>query len=283
MTTKKERASRPVDLQGMRVLVTGGTCGLGKALGLEFAQAGTTVFLTHRWGSADENELLAEFEREGLSSPYIVQSDAGDREEVYELMHFIRERGGALDVIVSNVAFGQVVRDIDGLKKKTLDRTLSYSAWPVVTLAQASKEVLGEYPRYLVAVSSDGSEVCHQGYDLIGAAKAVLETMCRYLACRLKPAGVRVNVIRPGLLATASSRQLFGDEFFDAVQRQSPGQVLEPRSVAATCVALCSGLMDSVTGQVITVDEGWSLVSPGAYVVSGESQAAFPSTEDEKA
>ncbi len=255
---------------------------MGKAVGLELAQAGTTVFLTHRWGSTNEKELIAEFEREGLNLPHIVQSDAGDRDEVYDLMHFIRKQGGALDVVVSNVAFGQVVRDIDGLKKKTLDRTLAYSAWPIVTLAQASKEVLGEYPRYLIAVSSDGSEVCHQGYDLIGAAKAVLETMCRYLAVRLKPAGVRVNVIRPGLLATESSRHLFGDEFFDAVQKQFPGQVLEPRSVARVCVALCSGLMDSVTGQVITVDEGWSLVSPSAYVISGQIPGPFPSSGGKK-
>ena len=49
------------------VLVTGGTRGLGKAIGLEFARAGATVFLTHRWGSVDETVLASEFQLAGCA------------------------------------------------------------------------------------------------------------------------------------------------------------------------------------------------------------------------
>ncbi|MEZ4679248.1 MAG: SDR family oxidoreductase [Caldilineaceae bacterium] len=83
-----------------------------------------------------------------------------------------------------------------------------------------------------------------------------------YLAMRLKPHGSCVNVIRPGFLDTASARATFGETVFEQIQALHSDMLLNPHKVAKTCVALCSGYMDAVTGQVITVDEGWGLVSP---------------------
>ncbi len=253
-------------LAGAVVLVTGGTRGLGKAMGLEFARAGARVYLTHRWGSVDEQELAAGFEAEGLPPPRIVESDVGDAEATRELMGTLKGEAGALDVIVSNVAFAKVVHDLADLRRNAFELSLKYSAWPVVDLVQAAHETLGRYPRYVIGISSGGGEVCFDGYDLAGAAKSALEALCRYLAFRLKRHGVRVNVIRPGLLDTESARATFGDDAIEIIQNRLKGFLLDPRRVAQVGVALCSGLMDAVTGQVIVVDEGWSLVSPLAYV-----------------
>ena len=60
--------------------------------------------------------------------------------------------------------------------------------------------------------------MCHEGYDFAGASKSVLETLCRYLAVRLKPQGVRVNAIRPGFIDTASFRATFGDEAVESIK-----------------------------------------------------------------
>jgi NAD(P)-dependent dehydrogenase (short-subunit alcohol dehydrogenase family) len=267
-------------LQDKRVLITGGTRGFGKATGIEFAHAGATVFLTHRWGSVDENELISEFRAEGLAPPHIVESDASDAEATRALMAAIKERVGRLDVIVSNVAFSKTVHDIGDLKRSALNLSLGYSAWPLVDLVQAAQEVIGQFPRYVIAVSNDGVEVCHNAYDLAGASKAVLETLCRYLALRLKRHGVRVNAVRPWFLDTASSRATFGDMVMDATRDRVSGMFLDPRSVARVCVALCSGLMDAVTGQVISVDEGWSLVSPLAYITGHGLPDEFPKSTE---
>ncbi len=272
-----ENANSP--LSKLCVLVTGGTQGLGKAIGLEFACAGATTFLTHRWGSADEDELFAEFMARGGVEPHVVESDVSDPEATRELMRQIHRETGHLDVIVSNVAFAKVINELSDLKKNALELSLSYSAWPVVELTQMAKEVFDQYPRYVIGVSSNGGEICYEGYDLVGASKAVLETLCRYLAFRLKRYGVRVNAIRPGLLDTASSRATFGDEVVDSVAEQMGDVFLSPESVAKTCLALCSGWMDAVTGQVIVVDEGWSLTSPIAYVTKRGSPGAFPAKE----
>ncbi len=266
-------------LQGAVVLITGGTRGLGKAIGIEFARAGARVYLTHRWGSVDEEELAAEFRTLGLPVPRIVEADAGDPEATRELMALLQAEVGRLDVVISNVAFAKVVRDLEDLKRNAFELSLRYSAWPVVDLVQAAHQAFGRYPRYVIGISSGGGEVCFDGYDLAGAAKAVLETLCRYLAFRLKRYGVRVNVVRPGLLDTASARATFGDETVEAIQSRLGTWLLDPRQVARVCVALCSGWMDAVTGQVIVVDEGWSLVSPIAYLTGRGLPGGFPEEE----
>jgi NAD(P)-dependent dehydrogenase (short-subunit alcohol dehydrogenase family) len=271
-----------VKLTASTVLVTGGTRGLGKAIGMEFARAGATVLLTHRWGSVSEADLHQEFTAAGLPAPHVIESDVSDRQAVRDLMESIRQRTGRLDVFVSNVAFAKVVRDLADLKKTTLDLSLGYSAWPLVDHVQAAREVLGRFPRYVLAISSDGPDVCHPGYDLAGASKAVLETLVRYLALRLRPEGVRVNAVRPGLLDTASSRATAGEAAIDALRERAAAVVQDPRGVARACVALCSGLMDAVTGQVLAVDEGWSLVDPLSFL-GGGLPAPFPAgPEDER-
>lgn len=276
-----------VDFAGSGVIVTGGTRGLGQAIGLEFARCGATVFLTHRWGSADEEALCSQFVREGLPPPHIVESDASDPDAVRELMRYVGERSTPLTAVISNVAFAKTVDGIDDLKRTSLELSLRYSAWPIVDLLQAAKVTFGHYPRYAIAISTDGGAVCHPGYDMVGAAKAVVETLCRYLALHLKPEGVRVNAIRCGPLDTDSLRATFGDALAnltpDGRLAGRPGLLLEPRVVARACVALCSGLMDGMTGQVVTVDEGLSLLSPITYLTGHGWPGAFPPQTPEEA
>ena len=268
-----------IDLRDTTVIVSGGTRGLGKAIGLEFGRAGAKVVLTHRWGSTGEAELLAEFQQQRARQPSIIECDASDQAATRELIAAVVQETGSVDVVVSNVAFAKVVDEIADMKRRSFELSLAYSAWPVVDLVQAAQEVSGRYPRYVLGISSNGNEICHPGYDLAGASKAVLETLCRYLAIRLKQQGVRVNAIRPGFLDTQSSHATFADAAMETARERVEGFFLDPRVVAQACVALCSGLLDGVTGQVIAVDEGWSLVSPLAFLTGQGLPGAFPDAE----
>jgi NAD(P)-dependent dehydrogenase (short-subunit alcohol dehydrogenase family) len=265
-----------IDFEGAGIVVTGGTRGLGKAIGLELAKAGAAVFLTHRWGSVDENELRDEFRREKLRDPYIIESDASDPAAARALLREVHNRTPRLAAIVSNLAFAKPVAGIEDLKRSSLELALRYSTWPILDLLAAAREEFDCYPGHAVAISTDGGEVCHPGYDMAGVAKAALETLCRYLALRLRPEGVCVNVLRPGFVDTQSSRAMFGDEVVDSPLPRREDLMLDPRVVGRACVALCSGLMDGVSGQVIGVDEGTSLISPIAYLTGHGWPGARP-------
>lgn len=256
-------------LEGQVAIVTGGTRGLGRAIGLELAREGAQVVLTHRWGSADEDALTESFR--GLRAPWIVESDVADSDAMRELVRDVKRRYDRLDVLVSNVAFAKVADTLAELKRSSFELSLRYSAWPVVELVQAAIETFGAPPRRVIAVSSLGAEVCPDGYDLAGASKAALEMLCRYLALRVAGVGSTVNVLRTGYLDTASSRATFGDDVIEELGRR--GMLLDPALAARACVALASEWMSGVTGHVLNADAGWSLRDPIHYVRAPRSEA----------
>jgi len=238
------------------VLVTGGTKGIGLAIGLAYAQRGASCILTHRWGSADEDAIFRQFDSFDAPAPLIVEADAGDDEDTARLLDQIRTRYDSLDTIISGVAFAQVVQSIADYSKRGLTRGIEYTAWPLIELTRRAQQTFGRYPRYVVGLSSGGPDQFFANYDFAAAAKAVLETLCRYLAYRLRKDNVCVNVVRARFVRSDSLRATIGEEFIPFVESYDAGLFVEPEEVAKVVVALTSGMMDAVRGQVLMVDRG---------------------------
>lgn len=244
------------DYRDRAVLVTGGTRGIGLAVALAFGRRGAHVTMTHRWGSADEDDIRARFAAVGAPVPRIVEADASKQEDIDGVMETIRDSHGHLEAFVSNVAFAALVRTVDDYVKRSLMASIDYSAWPLAAHTLAARRILGKAPRYVVGMSSMGADTVHMNYDFIAASKSVLETLCRYLHYRLRDEDTRVNVIRTRFVSTESLVATVGEAFEPFVRRIQPDVFSEPSEVADATFAVCSGLFDALGGQVITVDRG---------------------------
>lgn len=247
------------DLHGKAVLITGGTMGIGLATGLAFGREGADVFLTHKWGTADENEVRAKFKEEGCSEPRILEADVGQDDDTVALLGEIKKTHDHIEAFISNVSVALVVKGLDDYDKKSLFRSIDYSAWPMFAYSQKTKEIFGRYPRYVVGLSSGGPDAFYKNYDFVAASKSVMETLCRYMNYRLFDEDIRVNVVRSRLVRTESLRATFGRDFEEFAERfNMKRQFISCEEVANAILALCSGLMDGVSGQVLMVDRGTS-------------------------
>ncbi len=247
-----------VDLRGKCALVTGGTKGIGCASALALAEAGAQVHLTYRWGSADLDEVGKKFTARGALAPKLHQADASREEDTTKLMGEIAESEKGVDIFVSNVSVALRTPELSDYKKRSLFKTLEYSTWPLVDYTRAIKARFGRYPRYVIGISSDGPDHFYRGYDFVAASKALLEYFSRYLSSRLIEEGSRVNVIRFGTVDTESFRAIFGDDFFPWLERHGVprDRILTPEECGKAVLAMCSGLLDAVNGQIISVDYG---------------------------
>ncbi|MBN2196438.1 MAG: SDR family oxidoreductase [Polyangiaceae bacterium] len=244
------------DYRGKAVLVTGGTKGIGLACGLAYARQGAACTLTNRWGSADEDAIREQFRDVGGPEPHIVEADAGSPEDTVDLVHGLRERHDTLDVFVSNVSFAQIVKGMQDYSKRALVRSIEYTVWPTFEYLDRIREAFGRYPRYVIGLSSIGPDAFVANYDFVAGSKALLETLMRYLNYRLRGEGVRVNVVRAALVRTDSLRATMGEDCVPFIERFDPRMFVTPEAVADTVFALTSGLMDGISGQVLTVDNG---------------------------
>ena len=245
------------DFHSKAVVITGGTKGIGLATGLAFGRQGADVYLTHRWGSADEDEIRSQFAAAGAPEPTIVEADVGRDEDTVALMGRIKGRHPAVEVFVSNVCIVQPADGIASYKKRSLIRSLEYSAWPFVAYLQQIEATFGRLPRYVIGMSSDGPDNYFSHYEYVAVSKAVMETMCRYLSHHLRREAINLNIIRSRNVLTDAVTEIFGEKYVDFMAKYAGEEnFMYPQEIANVALALCSGMLDAVNGHTIQVDKG---------------------------
>lgn len=245
------------DFHDKAVLVTGGTKGIGLAIGLAFAHEGARVYLTHKWGSADLEAVARRFVETGATPPVIVEADAGSDEDTARLFQMLQQEPRPLEVFVSNVCVVQITPEPESYSRRALLKSLEYSAWPFVAYLQQAKQKLGRLPRYAIGISSDGIDHFYQGYEMVAAAKSAMEVLCRYLATHLRDEDIRLNMVRTRNVLTESCLAIHGPAYPEFTRRFGGEEhFVQAEEVANAILALCSGLLDSMNGQVVTVDRG---------------------------
>jgi enoyl-[acyl-carrier protein] reductase III len=240
--------------EGASVFVTGGSRGIGRAIARRFAElgAGRVVIGYLRNDSAAE-EAADEIRGLGVEAVLLRGNVASERvtREVAQL--------GPLDVLVHNAATG-VIRPALETEDKHWDWTLNANARALLGLARAAAPTMRPGSS-IVAVSSLGSTRVLENYVLVGASKAALEAVVRYLAVELAPRGIRVNTVSAGLVET-EALEFFPnrDEMLAHSRARTPaGRMVEPDDVARAVTFLCSADAPMVIGHTLVVDGGFSL------------------------
>jgi enoyl-[acyl-carrier protein] reductase III len=244
--------------EGASVLVTGGSRGIGKAIALRFAGLGATrVAIGYLRGDRAAEETAAELSALGAEPVLVRGSVASTRvaEEVAAL--------GPLGALVHAAATG-VIRPALETEDRHWDWTLSANARALLSLARAASPSMPAGAS-IVAISSLGSTRVLEDYALVGASKAALEALVRYLAVELAPRGIRVNAVSAGVVETGALEHFPQKEAMLELGARNPaGRLVAPEDVAAAVAFLCSPEAEMIRGQTLVVDGGWSLLaSPG--------------------
>ena len=162
------------------------------------SKAGARLVLTYQSERLGENvnELAA-----SLNNPLLIQCDVASDEQIAAAMGRIREQVGHLDFLVHALAFAPR-EALDGMyadtKREDFKTALDVSAYSLVSVSRAAMPLMQGRQSAIVTLTYLGSERVVQNYNVMGVAKAALESSVRYLANDLGPHGIRVNAISAG-------------------------------------------------------------------------------------
>lgn len=247
------------DLEGKVALVTGGSRGIGRAISEGLARRGANVVIAYLRKRAAAEETCRALDDHGVKA-LSVRCNVGDAGEVDELFGLIGEAFGRLDVFVSNAASG-VIRPLEELDCRAWDWTMDINARPPLLAARYLPDLMPEGGS-VVALSSLGASRVMPGYAVVGASKAALEAVIRYLAVELGPRRIRSNVVSAGVVDTDALKHFpMREAMLDVARTGSPvGRLVTPADVAATVDFLTSDRATMINGQTIVLDGGASLL-----------------------
>lgn len=237
------------------VLVTGGSRGIGAAIVKRFAADGSTVYFTYRSSAAEAERLAGSFK-----NVKAMACDSRDREAVDETVSKIVEAEERLDVLVNNAG---VIRD-------GLFLTMSGEDWAEVletNLAGTAafckavcRQMLAQRSGSIVNVSSIVGELGGFGQANYAASKGAVNAFTKSLASEFGSRNITVNAVAPGMVKTEMTdavRSLYGDKIKERIPL---ARFAEPEDVAAAVYFLASEEARYITGQVLSVDGGLTLL-----------------------
>jgi enoyl-[acyl-carrier protein] reductase III len=247
---------------GRVALVTGSSRGIGRAIALRLARDGADVIVNYVRNRAAADSTADEIRAAGRRA-HVVKANVGEPDELRALAAEATEVFEGLDILVNNAASGYI-RPIAQQRVKGWDWTMDINARAALFLGQAvAPTMAARGGGHIVNLTSLGSQRVLPEYVVIGASKAALEAVTRYMGVEMRPQGIVVNAVSGGVVDTdALSHFPRGQAMLEEGTRRTPaGRIVTPEDLAGVVAFLCGPDASMIVGQVIVVDGGYSVVA----------------------
>ena len=254
-----------IDLKGKVAVVFGlaNKRSIAYSVAQKLAEAGATLVLSYQSErlQREAEELLGDLGQTGIGRAF--QCDVSKDEEIDRLFTQLGAAFPTIDILIHSIGFapGDALKN-DFLLTSREDFRIAHdiSVYSLIALARGAAPLMPEGSSILT-LTYYGAEKVFPNYNVMGVAKAGLESAVRYLAVSLGPKNIRVNAISAGPIKTLAARGISDfSQILSAVTARAPlHRNVEQIEVGNTALFLCSPLASGITGEITFVDCGFNI------------------------
>ena len=245
-----------MDFLGKKILITGGSRGIGKAVAQQFAGQGGRVcinFVQNTEAATKTIESLAGDDH------IAVKADLSDPSAVQQLMETVIEEFETLDIVVNNAGIflpHPIAESTYEEWQQAWKNTLDINLISVANICYfAAQEMIRQRQGHIINISSRGAFRGEPKHAAYGASKAGLNALTQSLAIELGEYGISVTAVAPGFVTTDMAKEILESSLGPAIRSQSPmNRVATPDEVANAVLFLANEKSKFVTGGIIDVN-----------------------------
>jgi 3-oxoacyl-[acyl-carrier protein] reductase len=244
-----------IDLTGKSALVTGGSRGIGKAIGLRLATQGADVAFSYKGNEVASRETAREIQAMGRRA-IAIQGDVAQVESADAVVKTALDAFGKLDILVNNAGITRddlIMRMSPEAWREVLETNLFGAFWMTKAVTRPMLKARGGRIINITSVSGQAGQTGQANYS---AAKAGLIGLTKATARELASRGITVNAVAPGFVLTELTQDL-PDELKQEITSRTPlGRFGTTEEIANAVAFLASDEAGYITGQVLAVDGG---------------------------
>ena len=244
-----------IDLTGKAALVTGGSRGIGKAIGLRLARQGADVAFSYRGNAEAAQATAAEIESIGTKA-LAIQGDVKDPASAETVVKAALDAFGKVDILVNNAGVTRddlIMRMTEDAWREVLETNLFGAFWMTKAV---TRPMLKARAGRIVNITSVSGQAGQMGQANYSSAKAGLIGLTKATARELASRGITVNAVAPGFVLTELTKDLPEALQTELVARTPLGRFGTVEEVADSVAFLVSDEARYITGQVLAVDGG---------------------------